>query len=485
MAVVSVDTPVTYLLYDTLTGLFIETLPFRGVTFGGGPVNSAGSFTGNLDLQDPGIQNTDWVRATAPNKTTLIIDYNGEIVWGGPISGRKETFNAQGFQLEIDAQEGNSWWSHVVQATDYSSPPYSGITGPYSAPGMPVWNRSFLTLGIGYTDCGPPWGNQPFIWDPMLIGAQVMLDALSVPNGGLWGIDVHGNPTNGLAIALNGVVVNGDNGIEYIGKPEWTSSDLDPTGTRTPFLSYIQITFPYTSLMTLSSILQQLTSLGYGIGFDMAIDWAYTTSRYSPIQATMNLSYPRRGRILSPTGSNLTINLGSAHDWTFPEDGTAQGSINFETGGNQDIAVIENIYPGGTGTYGGYPNTALVHNIANLNSPNPTVLLQHMGLSDSVLYSWPPVAPQVTVDMFSDECGLGTFIVGDDVNVVVPSLDQDGNVFDPRFPTGMIEGMKWRIASYQATVADEGDCLITYTLDTPPDYSLDPDTKLRQTPTLP
>jgi hypothetical protein len=479
MAIIGVDTPLHYLLYDTVTGNFIEELPFRGVSFSGGPVNQAGSWQGNFDLQDPGLWNTDWKQSTAPNKSTLIVDYGEQIVWGGVISGRKETFDESGFQLEIDAQEGIGWWSKVVQATDYSSPPYSGITGIIGT-GMPTWNASFLWSKSIYGSSGaygatnvPGFGAQPYIWDPMLIGAQIIVDALAVPGGQLWG---------GLQVNLNGVRINGASGATaYMESGELIlpgASGVTWSGTRTPKTNYISINFPYTSLQYISSLLQQLTSLGWGVGFDAAVDYAYTGgNRYGKLIATLNFSYPQRGggssRVAHEYGeaSDLYINVGNAHSWSFPEDGTGQGSINIETGGNQDIVAIENIYPtiGATGAsgpyYGGYPNTTLVHNIANLNSPTPTNLLQAMGLSDSVLFSWPPVAPKIKVDMFNKEVGLGRFIVGDNVYVSLPKLDQDGKLFDPRFPAGLAQ--EWRIVSYNATVPDEGDCLIEFGLDSP------------------
>jgi hypothetical protein len=488
MAIIGVDAPLHYLLYDTVTGNFIEELPFRGVSFGGGPVNQAGSWQGHLDLQDPGLWNTNWKQSTAPNKSTLIVDYGEQIVWGGVISGRKETFDESGFQLEIDAQEGIGWWSKVVQATDYSSPPYSGITGILGA-GMPIWNASFLIGGYGATTV-PGFGSQPYVWDPILIAAQIVTDALAVPGGELWG---------GLQLSLNGVTT----GVaDYMASGEFDFSNF--TGTRTPHTNYISINFPYTSLQYVSALLQQLTGLGYGVGFDTAIDFTYTGGvRYGKLIATMTLSYPQRGglaRVSHEFGeaSNLFINVGNAHSWSFPEDGTGQGSINMETGGNQDIVAIENIYPtiGATGAsgpyYGGYPNTTLVHNIANLNSPYPTTLLQAMGLSDSVLFSWPPVAPKIKVDMFSKEIGLGRFIVGDNVLVSLPPTSQDGHIYDPRFPAGL--AAEWRIVGYQATAPDEGDCLVEFSLDTPIYWQdqagdifhiIDPSTQLRHTPMLP
>jgi hypothetical protein len=470
-----------YLFYNTATGEYIESLPITGVTFSGGPVNQAGSWSGNFDLSDVGLQSKNWGQSTKPNWATLVVDLNGQIVFAGPVTGRKPAFNEQGFTFALDAMEGYSWLSHWVQATDYSSPPYSGITG-IAGSGMPIWNKPFLQLGAGATNMGPPYGSQPYIWDPMLMAAQIVADKYSSSsNYGIWGGD--------MAICCNGIEVwngsdGGDSGYEYLLQDEmaFNLTGEPTTGLRTPLNSYVSINFPYTSLQILSNILSQYTALGFGVGFDAAVDFAYSAGKYSKINATLNFSYPRRGGVLNYNqaygpASTLYIDCGKAHDWTFPEDGTAQANVDFETGGNQDIVALENIYTEHGEPYGGYINTEKVTNVANMNSPNPTLLLQRMASSDLNLYSWPPVAPVITVDMFDPECGLGQFIVGQDALVILPSRDQDGNVFDPRFPGGLWN--EWRIVSYSATVADAGDCLISFTLDTPPQQG-----ENRQSPTL-
>jgi hypothetical protein len=486
---------IEYLLYNSLTGEYVESLPFTKVSFSGGPVNSAGSFSGNLNIQDVGVARKNWGQSTKPNYNTLIIDLGGQIIWGGVISGRKPLFNEQGFDLEIDASEGLAWLQYWVQATDYSSPPYSGITG-ISGSGMPIWNKSYLywlahsgtPQQMGATYINETYGYQPYVWDPMLMGAQIIADKYAAePANGIWG--------GTLKINLNGVTVcnfsqasyltppvdGGDHGLAYIESPVMTfdtngNITSGISGIRTPPFNYVEINFPYTSLQTLQALVSQLTNLGYQIGFDAAVDFSYTDGKYSPIQATVNFSYPRRGAVVYdatpcsiPAGNaaTLLLNPGNCHSWTFPEDGTTQGNTEYFTGGNQDIVVLENIYTEAGEKYGGYPNTDRVTNVANLNSPNPTQLLQAMADSALRTNSWPPVAPVIVTDAFDPNNGLGTFVVGDDCTAWMPSKDQDGNVFDPRFPQGLPPN-EWRITQYQADIADEGESHCTFTMDTPP-----------------
>lgn len=509
---------IEYLLYNSLYGTYIESLPFRGVTFTGGPVNAAGSFSGTLDIQDQGVAKKNWQLSTKPNFNTLIIDIGGQIIWGGVISGRRPNFDEQGFKFEIDATEGWGWFNNWVQATDYSSPPYSGITGISNPNGMPIWNKPWIQdHSVGSTYINATYGYQPYVWDPMLMAAQIIADKYSAEmNNGIWG----GN----LQIALNGVNVcnfsqdwstppyfpvdGGDHGLAYVESPAFpggadfrvTTPNYPGPGTD-PYPpgdwvkinpeNYISITFPFTSLQLLNNILSQLTNLGWGIGFDAAVDFAYNPAapyygeKYSPIIATVNLSYPRRGSIVGyasqfsiPAGQANTLELttGNCHSWTFPEDGTGQGNTEYFTGGNQDIVALENVYTGGTPAdiagggnykYGGYVNTDRVTNVANLNSPNPTVLLQAMANGALRTNSWPPVAPVIVTDAFNIYNGLGTFHVGDDCTTWVPSKDQDGNTFDPRFPAGL-PPVEWRITQYTADIADEGDSHVQLTMDTPP-----------------
>ncbi len=461
---------ITYRLYDTLNGQWILTLPFSGVNFGGGPINSAGSFSGKLAISDPNIQSKDWISATEPTKSTLIVDLDGVILWGGIITGRKESFTDAGVSMEIDAQEGLYWLTKVLQATDYSSPPYSGITGIYTP--MSIWNALNGTIDVNDKVLGTVIA-EPYIWDPMCMMYQILHDAFyDVPYQDLYN--------------HFGVMINGASGSTYI-----ATSGAGGGGPT----NYVSITFPYTSLQTLASILQQFNTLGYGVGFDACVKYSYDGDgdERASIHADICMSYPIQG-----STKDITIDVATAHEWEWPEDGTAQATTVYETGGNQDIVVVQNINavgPGGGGTgatVSGYPNSSRVFNIANLNSPNPTQLLRHMGQSDLLIYSWPPTTPVITVDFFDSVAGMGQWEVGDIVTIYIPQMapyysgfpgatgasgvyDFDEKVdflFDPRFPTADFYS-SWRIISYEATVADQGGSTVAITFDLPPNSSGD------------
>ncbi len=456
------DQQVTYHFYNTMTGEWAGTLPLRGVTYGDS-LNQVGSFSGNVDLTDPSIERINWRDFTLPNYNSLIVDIGGKTHWGGIVCGRTWSFGPDGYQCNISGQTFWGWLSQVVQATDYGVPPYSGITGTQGA-GMPLWNAANASID-----------SQPYLWDPMLIAAQILADSLTA---GLFQ-NIFGSS---FAIVLNG---NGttlaEAGAGYLAGAQG--------GPPTPSTNYISINFPYPSLQTVQAMLLQLTQLGYQTGFDASVDCAYQSigNPYSGAQAFFNLDYPFRGKPSGSRGDNssaitTTLDFTKALSYTFPEDGTSQAITVYETGGNQDIYVEQNALalPGGGGTDTGYPNTSRVFNVANMNSPLVTKLLQENANSDLVLFTYPPVAPTVTYDLFDPEAGFGGSnfqgnIVnkGDCVYVFMPeNFATAGGTRqnDPRFPQGLgTDGIStWRAVTYAVTVADEGQSTIEWTLSTPP-----------------
>jgi hypothetical protein len=452
----TLDHEVTYHFYNTMTGAWAGSIPLRGVTYGDS-LNQVGSFSGNLDITDPSIYDTNWKDFTLPTYNSLIVDIDGDPHWGGIVCGRTWSFGPDGYQMNISGQTFWGWLSQIVQATDYSAPPYSGITGIGSGVQMPLWNAANLS-----TSGDNP---QPYLWDPMLIAAQILADSLTDP--------LYQGIMGSLSIDLNGYTATlGNQGAQYLA-----------SGTQTPSDNYISINFPYTSLQTLQAMLLQLTQLGFGVGFDCSVDLAYKTpgNPYSGAVAYFNLDYPFRG---NGSGARpefehplATLDFTKALSYTFPEDGTSQAITVYETGGNQDIFVIQNVYAFDSG----YPNVSRVFNIANMNSPLVTLLLQKNANSDMVLYSYPPVAPTVTYDLFDPVAGYGgsnyfagLVNKGDMVGVHVPSAyaTADGTRgFDPRFPTGLgPDGSGytvWRAVTYACTVSDEGQSTIEWTLGTP------------------
>lgn len=410
--------PITYVAYDLLTGSYLGTLPLTQVTFGY-QLMQQGTLQGTLDIASPAVQALNPLALTAPARTFIGVDYLGSLIWGGVLWTRSYQYSGTTRRLQIGATDITSYFNQREQATDYSSPPYSGITGTGSP--MPIWDAA--TSADSAT------------WDPVLIAWQVINDALSVPSG---------NPL-GMGIAANGYT---------------SASAYLASGTATPVGDYISQNYPYSSLQQLATMIGQLAANGLGVGFDYAVDVAYSAGPGSPPVATCNFSYPRRGRYYADNG--LVLNTGAAVSYTLPEDGTQTGNVIYEQGTSGSLVVSENIDP----IEDGYVVLEQLESRSNITSENLLAVLQNLGVADLAIYSYPPATPTVTTDLFNGPIALGDFIAGDDVRWIVPAVDRSGRLFDPRLPYGL--DAEWRITGYSAQVADSGQSQLTFNLTLPP-----------------
>lgn len=412
--------PLSYVAYDLATGAYKGRLPLNGVSFGS-QVNSPGSFSGTLDIASTAIQNLGPLDATAPARTAIGVDYLGALIWMGVVWPRNFEFDDTSRKLTVNATELWSYPASRVQATDYSAPPYSGMSGPGTK--MAIWDAS-NTDATG-------------VYDPVLICWQLLSDALQqVP---------HGNILGGLSIAANSFT---------------TTSGYLASGTNTPQADYLSVNYPYQSIQTLGSIIPMLAGNGLGVGFDYAVDVAYSGGPGSVPVGTVNLSYPRRGRTYAQ--NHLVLNCGQAIKYSLPEAGDQTGNTVYEQGSSGSLVVSQNISP----IDGGYPVLEQIKSRANIMSANIIGVLTSLGVSDLAVGSYPVTTPQVEVDLFSSTVPLGEFIVGDDVRWIIPATDGAGSVFDPRIPDGLDE--EWRIIGYSCSVADAGQSTLTLTLGLPP-----------------
>ena len=411
----------TYYSYDLLTGTLIGSFPARSVTFGQ-QLNTPGTGSFTIDLSDPRVRATNPIACTIPNRTLTVIDYQGAILWAGINSTRRWQVGASTSDtqrtLTVQAVELWAYFQQRVQATDYSAPPSSGITTP-----MALWNPPG---GIG----GP--------WDATLIAAQVIGDAIGYTDSGL---QPAGNLLGGLGLLINGA----------------TPSAATPV---VPGNDYVDVTYPFTTLQTVDTIVTQLSQLGLGAGFDFGVDVAYSNGSGSAPIATINISYPRRGRTVAQ--NNLTLDLTTARSYEFPEDGTQTANQVYELGGSGAIVVSENINP----ISQGYPLWERVFMQSYAQSQNIIQLLAQIGLSNLALYSYAPVVPTVTIGMFDPNLPIGSYTIGDDVQLVIPSTAGDGGVFDSRFPAGL--NQEWQVQGWAATLPDEGDATVQLTFGQPP-----------------
>lgn len=415
-----------FLLYDFLTGAFLGFLPFAGVTWSQ-TLNGSGTFSGTLNLGDKGVRAMDPAILTAPGRTMLMIDYNGALVWGG-WSLTTRPFTRSTKVLTYTATELWSYMGRRVQATDYSSPPYSGIW-PLGGSGMPIWNAAFSPLGGPATE-----------WDPLLIAAQVVDDALGY--SGTVPI-LNGNPAGGMQLMLNGTPLSGGLPTGYLA-----------SGTNTPIGSYISINYPYGSFQKCDQIVSQLSGLGFGVGFDFGVDVAYSNGPGSAPVATINLNYPRRGRTFAQ--NNVVVSAaGTGRDYTVTPDASTTANTLYETGGGTGAVVIsQNVHP----LEQGYPLLEDTVSRSQIQTANVENLLSALGEGDLYLTSYPAVSFSVKVPLYGKDPQFGQFIMGDDARLLI---DPD------EFFTNGLDG-EWRITANSIDLPDEGDATMTLTMSPPP-----------------
>lgn len=415
--------PLTYQLYDLYTGNYLGHIPLNGVTFGSQllATGSPGTCSGTIDIASQAVQNLGPLELSAPARTFLGVDYLGALIWGGIIWPRNYDYDDTSRQLTVTATETWSLFTNREQATDYSSPPYSGITGTGTK--MSIWDAT-NTDNIS-------------VYDPVLIAWQILSDALYQV--------AYGNVCGGLAIAANSF---------------FTPATYLASGTNTPQANYLSVNYPLSSVQQIATIVGQLASNGLGVGFDFAVDHAYLAGPGSLPAGTVNISYPRRGRTATQNG--LVLHCGRALNYSVPEDGTQAANTIFEQGASGSLVVSQNA----AALTDGYPLLQTIKSRANILSPNLLTLLSQLGIADLFTNSYPVVTPSVTMDLFNSTIPLGQFIVGDDVRWIIPALDGRGAMFDPRVPNGLDE--EWRIIGYSAQVADDGQSKVTFNLSIPP-----------------
>lgn len=397
---------ITYLAYDLMSGSMIDELPLTGVKWSQ-RLNAAGTFEGKLQLSDPRVQRLDWRDATRPARTALYVDVGGSLVWGGIIWARD--YDATSRVLTVRGSEFWSYFASRVQARDYTSPP--GTSN---------------------------WPTNPA--DPLLVAAQLVLDAVAVPGSALAGLNVSYNGYGSASAYL-------------------------ASSTAVPQANYVSPSYPMSQLQTIDSMVSMLAMMAYGFGFDYAIDVAYSGGPGSQPVRTLTLSYPRRGRSASQTDFVVDVS-GAVLQWSYTEDGTKAANRVWETATGSGGQATDASWSQATSA--GYPLLEAIDSNSNLTTVSgsaPGPLLSALADAALARAAYPPAGLTVTVDMFGDPL-VGDYLCGDDIRVVVPAQTAVGSVYDERFPNG--SDSYWRIVAIDVTVPEQGIATARLTCDMPP-----------------
>ena len=109
-----------YLFADLLTNDIIGELPITGVNFTQ-QLNSAGTFTGHLQLAGIDSAAYNVANATIPARTAIYVDRDGSLVWGGVLWSRESSSSSQ--TLVFNAREFESYFERrrITITTDFNN----------------------------------------------------------------------------------------------------------------------------------------------------------------------------------------------------------------------------------------------------------------------------------------------------------------------------------------------------------------------------
>jgi hypothetical protein len=219
--------------------------------------------------------------------------------------------------------------------------------------------------------------------------------------------------------------------------------------------------YPSTSLQTLENIVNTLSQMGYGAGFDYSFDVAYEPGTTTP-EVILNLWFPRQGRVAEETGIVLLDK--DCVDWEYPEDSTPQATSITETGSGGPNIEPANL----STTIPGYP---LLERTMSRTQILSEEVLEEIAIGDLGLYCYPVVTPWIELAL-PGPLNPGEFTLGDNLLWRVDPVAGGGENTNPRFPDGM--SFEWRLAGYTVVPADQGVTTMHLELEIPPIRTVPP-----------
>jgi hypothetical protein len=408
------QSPYTYKVFDINTGLQLDPLPLTGVSFGR-KLNDAGSFTGLLDIADPNVQKLSWITSTNQNQNLLVVDFLGTIVWAGIIQTRRASSVNPGV-LTIGANEFYSYFKQRLQSRNYANI---------------------------YCGSCTYWDTTAALVDARLVAAQVIFDMfdLALTSG------YSATTWFGLFTPF-GVTYN------FLGS--------GPSGADS-----VSVTYPLSQAQRIDSIISNLSGMGYNIGFDLSIDWAYQTGANANLipLPTFNFYYPRQGALY--VTKRLELMRQQMLSFTYDEDGTSQANGLIAQsgggGGRQPAAVFDS-----ASFAAGYLPLEGTTSHTQVNSVTQIAALAD---ADLAVLANPIVSPVATLALPTDladttRLNFADFIVGDDIMLHFGPYTGGGQNSDPRFPLGLF--FEFRVDQWDAKIADAGTSTLALTFGLPP-----------------
>jgi hypothetical protein len=140
-----VDHSVTYKFTDIFRfDQLLAELPLADTTTFSLVTNGTGPWAGTLDIEDLQVQESNWIRATQKWRAAMWVDIDGQLVYGGPVTGRK--YDEVTGKVSLSGSDFCVYLSQRVQAVDYKE--YTDPEGHkwWEDPGAPVPRIAYYLL---------------------------------------------------------------------------------------------------------------------------------------------------------------------------------------------------------------------------------------------------------------------------------------------------------------------------------------------------
>lgn len=132
---------ITYKFTDLLRFETIAELPLKAVTFTKA-VGSVGPWAGTLNVEDRGVQETNFVAATSVGKTAMWVDIDGVLVYGGLVT--KRVYDPTAGTVAVSGSDFCQYLAMRLQAQGYTN--YIEDGREWLRDGSPVLNIAYTIL---------------------------------------------------------------------------------------------------------------------------------------------------------------------------------------------------------------------------------------------------------------------------------------------------------------------------------------------------
>jgi hypothetical protein len=330
-------------------------------------LNSAGSLSGKINIEDPNVAKLNPITQTTPNKSLLVVDLDGQVVWAGLVRSRH--YDSDSKTLDVTAAECFDYFKSRNQSGDYANgyaPSYPGNvwlddtaagwrvasgTDPRFIAGAVLSDTTdssvnpssaFQSTLLKFSSTGTSGSYQGAA---PLVGAIVQQGnsgcvitnsgttaKINTVNTGAKTFTITGGTCTNAGTAYTGMAI-----VQYPTATQFITSGWNVGLAQPPDPPLFAPVYPLSARMTTDHIITNLSDAGYKAGFDFALQCHWSNGTGSLPVFCFYLNYPRRGSKTSQEVTNLTLVSGSPYPvwsgfqpivgtWVTPGTGTVPNS---------------------------------------------------------------------------------------------------------------------------------------------------------------